>query len=418
MPILKKIKRLWRYLGAGFISGASDDDAAAVTTYAIAGTRLGFSSLWTAFFTFPLMTAVQEMSARIGLVTKMGLAGVLKKYYSRWLLSLIVAIMASTNILNIGADLSGMSAATNLIIPRVPVRVFDIVYALIIVLLIIFWDFKRIIKYFKWLALTLLFYIAAALMISPDWPEIFKRIAFPALILNRETVSIIIAIFGTTLAPYMFFWQTSQEAFEEKDHRHNHDLRSDRKLEKELKHMAGDVTFGMFFSNLIKFFIMILATTLFFGTNIRIQTVDEISRLLKPLLGDLGQLVFTFGIIGTGFLIIPILSAGSAYILSETFGWRLGLDKNFKIAKGFYLVIIASTALAMLLNYFGFNPVRLLFYTAFFHGLVLPPLILAILLISNNKKIMGSYSNGRFSNVLGYIALFFISAAVILFFTI
>lgn len=418
MIFLKAIKRFWRYLGAGLISGASDDDPAAITTYAIAGTRLGFSSLWTAFFTFPLMTAVQEMSARIGLVTKMGLAGVLKKYYSRWLLGLIVVIMVSTNVLNIGADLSGMSAATNLIATRIPVRAFDIVYALIIILLIIFWDFKRIIKCFKWLALTLFFYVAAALMISHDWSEIFKRIAFPALILNRETISIIIAIFGTTLAPYMFFWQTSQEAFEEKDHRHNHDLRSDKKLEKEIRYMAGEVTFGMFFSNLIMLFIMILAATLFFGTNIKIQTIDEISRLLNPLLGDLGQLVFTLGIIGTGFLVIPILAAGSAYILSEAFNWRSGLEKDFKKAKGFYLVIIASTALAMILNYFGFNPVKLLFYTAFFHGLVLPPLILTILLISNNKKIMGSYTNGKFSNALGFIALFFMTAAVILFFTI
>ncbi|MEK7659166.1 MAG: divalent metal cation transporter [Patescibacteria group bacterium] len=418
MNFFKAIKKFWRYLGAGLISGASDDDPAAITTYAIAGTRLGFSSLWTAFFTFPLMTAVQEMSARIGIITKMGLAGVLKKYYSRWLLGLIVTIMASTNILNIGADLSGMSAATNLIIPVVSPRVFDIVYALIIIFLIIFLDFKKMIKYFKWLALSLFFYVAAAFMISHNWSEIFRKIVFPALFLNRETISIIIAIFGTTLAPYMFFWQTSQEAFEEKKHYHNHDLRNDKKLEKEIRHMVGDVTFGMFFSNLIKFFIMILAATLFFGSNIKIQTIDEISQLLKPLLGDLGQLVFTLGIVGTGFLVIPILAAGSAYILSEAFDWRSGLDKDFKKAKGFYLVIIASTALAMLLNYFGFNPVQLLFYTAFFHGLVLPPLILTILLISNNKKIMGAYTNGKFSNILGYIALFFMSTAVVVFFTI
>lgn len=418
MGFVKGVKKFWKYLGAGFITGASDDDAAAITTYTIAGTRLGFSSLWTVFFTFPLMTAFQEMSARIGIVTKIGLAGVLKKYYSRWLLALVVAVMISTNILNIGADLSGMSAATNLIMPRVSARALDLVYALIITLLIIFWDFKKIIKYFKWLALSLFFYIAAALMISHNWSEIFRRILSPTLILNRETLSIIIAIFGTTLAPYMFFWQTSQEAFEEKEHHHNHDLKSDQKLEKEINHMAGDVTFGMFFSNLIKFFIMILAATLFFGSAVKIQTIDEVSRLLGPLLGDLGQLIFTLGIIGTGFLIIPILAAGSAYILSETFDWPLGLEKKFKKAKAFYLIIIISTILAMILNYFGFNPVRLLFYTAFFHGLILPPLIFSILLISNNQKIMGSYTNGKYSNALGYIALLFMSAAVILFFTI
>ncbi len=418
MSFLKAIRRFWRNLGAGLISGASHDDPAAITAYAIAGTRLGFSSLWTAFLTFPLMTAVQEMSARIGMVTKMGLAGVIKEYYSRWLLGFIVLVMIFTNVLNIGADLSGMSAATNLIIPQIPIRIFNMIYAAIVVLFMVFFDFKRIIKYFKWLALTLIFYVAAALMISHDWSEIFKRIAFPVLSLNKETVSIIIAIFGTTLAPYMFFWQSTEEAFEEKVHRHNHDLHKDRELEKEIGHMRSDVTLGMFFSNVIMFFIIILATTLFFGTEVRIRTIDELSGLLGPLLGDFGRFVFTLGVVGTGFLVIPILAAGSAYILSETFGWRSGLDKKFKKARGFYFIIIASAILAIFLNYLGFNPIQLLFYTAFFHGLILPFLILTILLIANNRKIMGSSTNGKFSNALGFIALIFMSAAVILFFVI
>ena len=416
MIFIKRIKRFWKELGGGFISGASDDDAAAITTYAIAGTRVGFSSLWTAFLTFPLMTAIQEMSARIGMVTKMGLAGTIKQYYSSWLLAVIVLLMVSTNVLNIGADLFGMSAATNLVFPKIPVKVLDVVYALTVVLLIIFLDFKRILKYFKWLALTLLFYIFTALMISHNWLEIFNRIISPNLEINRESVSIIIAIFGTTLAPYMFFWQTNQEAFEEKSHYHEHNLRHDEQLDQEIGHMRKDVTFGMFFSNIIMFFIIVLAATLFFGTQIQIRTIDELSRLLGPLLGDLGQLVFTLGIVGTGFLVIPILAAGSAYILSETFNWRAGLEKKFKRAKAFYLVIIVSTVLSLFLNYLGFNPVQLLFYTAFFHGLVLPPLILMILLISNNKKIMGSYTNGRFSNTLGFTALIFMVTAVILFF--
>lgn len=419
MPTLKKLKRFWKYLGSGFVSGASDDDAAAITTYAIAGTRLGFSSLWTAFFTFPLMTAIQEMSARIGMVTRMGLAGVLKKHYSAWLLGLIVAIMVSTNMMNIGADLSGMSAATNLLLPSVPVKVLDILYALIIVLLMIFLDFKKIVRYFKWLALTLIFYILAALMVSHDWGQVFSRIASPQLAFNKETVSVIIAIFGTTLAPYMFFWQTTEEAVYEESHGHDHNIRGrgDEQLGKEIKHMRGDVTFGMFFSNMIMFFVIVLATTLFFGNDgVRIETIDQLSRLLGPLLGDLGQIVFTLGIVGTGFLVIPILAAGSAYILSETFGWQGGLDKKFKKARSFYLVVIVSTALALFLNYLGINPVKLLFYTAFFHGLVLPPLIFAILSMANNRKIMGSYTNGRLSNILGFIALLFMSGAVIFFF--
>ena len=418
MIFLKKIKKFWKYLGAGLISGASDDDAAAITTYAIAGTKLGFSSLWTAFFTFPLMTAIQEMSARIGMVTQMGLAGVLKKHYSSWLLGLIIAIMVSTNVLNIGADLSGMSAATHLFLPQFSVRVLEIVFAGIIVFLMIFLDFRKIIRVFKWLALTLIFYIIAALFISHDWAEIFKKIVSPAFTLNKENISIVIAIFGTTLAPYMFFWQTSQEAFHEKSHYHNHDLRHDGQLDHEINHMRNDVTFGMFFSNLIMFFIIVLAATLFFGNNgVKIETIAEFSGILGPLLGDFGQLIFTLGIVGTGFLVIPILAAGSAYILSETFGWKRGLDKDFKRARSFYLVIVVSTALAIFLNYLGFSPVQLLFYTAFFHGLVLPPLILTILLMANSKKIMGSYTNGKLSNTLGYISFIFMTTAVIIFFT-
>lgn len=415
ISVLKKIKRFWRYLGAGLITGAADDDAAAITTYAIAGTRLGLSSLWTVFFTFPLMSAVQEMSARIGMVTKTGLAGVIKKNYPAWVLAVVVLLMVSSNIFNIGADISGMSAASNLIIPSVETKVFNLIYAGAIVFLVIFLSFKKIVRYFKWLVLTLIFYVASALFISHDWLNIFQKIFNPGLLLNKESVSIIVAIFGTTIAPYLFFWQTSQEAFEEKSHRHNHNLNyNDQQLDREVSRMRIDVTFGMFFSNLIKFFIIILATTLFFNTSVRIQTIDELSLLLKPLLGDFGQFIFTLGIVGTGLLIIPILAAGSAYILAETFQWQAGLEKKFNRAKEFYLVIIISTILALVMNYFGLNPVRLLFYTAFIHGLISPVLILMILIISNNKKIMGNYKNGKSSNILGFGAFSAMTLAIVL----
>ncbi len=261
---------------------------------------------------------------------KKGLAGVIKEHYSPWLLGIIVIIMTLTNILNIGADLSGMSAATNLLIPFIPVRAFDLIYSFIIIILVIFLDFKKIIKYFKWLAMTLIFYILTSLMVSYNWPSVFQKIISPDLTFNSETISIIIAIFGTTLAPYMFFWQTNQEAFQEKNSHHNHGFHNDHKLNNEISHMKKDVAFGMFFSNLIMFFIIVLAATLFFGTEVQIKTIDELSSLLNPLLGEFGQLIFTLGIVGTSFLVIPILAAGSAYILSETFGWRTGLEKKKK----------------------------------------------------------------------------------------
>ncbi len=397
------------------ITGAADDDPAGVTTYAIAGTRLGFSSLWTAFFTYPLMTAIQEMSARIGIITKMGLAGVLKKHYPFVLLIFIALLMVSSNIFNIGADISGMSAATNLLIPFISPKIFALLYSVLIIYLMIAWDFKKMIKSFKWLSFTLIFYAIAAFFVSHDWGQVFRFIITPELTLNKETISLIIAVFGTTLSPYLFFWQTTEEAIEEKNHHHEHHHIHDEKLKKEITHMEKDVAFGMFFSNLIMFFVMMLAATLFYNKTVTIETIDELSRLLEPLLGKLGQIVFTFGIVGTGLMVIPILSLGSAYILAETFGWNEGMGK-FHRAKEFYLVIIVSTALALLMNYFGFNPVKLLFYTALFHGIISPPLILTILSISNNKKIMGTYVNSSIINILGFGAFLIMTVAVIMFF--
>jgi NRAMP (natural resistance-associated macrophage protein)-like metal ion transporter len=418
MILLKKLKKLWRYLGAGFITGAIDDDPAGVATYAIAGTHLGFSSLWTAFFTYPLMTAIQEMCARIGIITKMGLAGVLKKHYPFLLLLLVSLLMVSANILNIGADISGMSAATNLIIPWIPSKFLAVIYSGLTVYFIIAWNFKKLIKWFKWLSLTLIFYVVAALFVSHNWSEVLKYIITPDLILNKQTISLIVAVFGTTLSPYLFFWQTTEEATEEKNHHHNHWHIHDEKLKKEITRMEKDVAFGMLFSNLIMFFIMILASTLFFGKLVEIETIDQLSKLLEPLLGQAGQYIFIFGIVGTGFLIIPVLAASSAYILAETFGWKEGLEKKFHRAKEFYGVIILSTLLALTMNYFNFNPVKLLFYTALFHGIISPFLILTILSISNNKKIMGAYVNSSLSNILGFGAFLIMTVTVIIFFVI
>lgn len=413
---LKKLKKLWRFLGPGFITGAVDDDPVGITTYAIAGSKLGFSSLWTAFFTYPLMTAVQEMCARIGIITKMGLAGVLKKHYPFLFLFLVAFLMVSANILNIGADISGMSAATNLLIPWVSIKTLALIYSLLIVYLMVFLSFKKLIKYLKWLSLTLFFYMAAALFVSHDWSEVLKYIITPGLTLNKETISLIIAVFGTTISPYLFFWQTTEEAIEEKNHHHEHWHIHDERLKKDITHMEEDVSLGMFFSNLIMFFVMLLAATLFFGKAITIESIDELSKLLEPLLGQSGQFIFILGIVGTGLLVIPVLAASSAYILAETFNWKEGLEKKFHRAKEFYLVIVLATLLALIMNYFNLNPVKLLFYTAFFQGMISPFLILTILSISNNKKVMGTYVNSSLSNILGFGAFMIMTVAVILYF--
>lgn len=416
MGLLKRLRKIWRYLGAGLVTGAADDDPAGITTYAIAGSRLGFSSLWTAFFTYPLMTAIQEMCARIGIITKMGLAGVLKKHYPFWMLIIVALLMVSSNTFNIGADISGMSAATNLIIPWISAKALAFIYSLLIIYMMVFWNFKKMVKYFKWLSITLLFYVAAAFFVSHDWTEIFKKLITPNLHFNKETISLIVAIFGTTISPYLFFWQTTEEAIEEKNHHHEHRDIHDEKLKKEVIHMEKDVAFGMFFSNFIMFFVMVLSATLFFNSGTDIKTIDQLSLLLGPLLGKFGQFIFVLAIVGTGLLVIPVLAGGSAYIISETLGLKEGLDKKLGRAKEFYAVIIVSVALALVMNYFNLEPVKLLFYTALFHGIISPILILTILSISNNKKIMGSYVNSSISNILGFGVFLIMTVAVTLFF--
>lgn len=418
MGFLKKIKRIWKYLGVGLISGAADDDPAGITTYAIAGTRLGFSSLWTAFFTYPLMTAIQEMAARIGIVTKTGLAGILKRYYSFLILIIVTLLMIAANTFNIGADISGMSAATNLIIPSVNKKIFAVIYSILIICLTIFLSFKKLIKYFKWLSLTLVFYVITAFFVSHNWFEIFKRIVSPQLSLNKETISIIIAIFGTTIAPYLFFWGATEEATEEKIHHHNHSKNkiNDEKLKNELNLMEKEIAFGMFFSNFIMFFVMILSATLFFNKIENIKTIEELSRLLNPLLGRFAQIIFTIGIIGSGLLVIPILAGNSGYIIAEIFNWQAGLEKKFQQARKFYLVFVLSILIALIMNFFNFDPVKFLFYTAIFYGIISPVLILVIILIANNKKIMGAYRNNKITNILGIATFIVITIGVVLFF--
>ena len=412
MPLWRKIKKIWKYLGAGLITGAADDDPAGIITYAIAGAKLGFASLWTAVFTFPLMAAAQEMCARIGMVTQKGLAGVLRKHYPFGILIVMAILMFSANTFNIGADIAGMSAATNLLFPQLPTKAFALIYSALILCLMILLDFKTLVKYLKWLTLSLFFYIVSALFISHNWLDIFKNMLLPDLKFSKETIIVLIAVFGTTISPYLFFWQATEEAFEEKGHHHKIIV-----TKNELKHMEKDVTLGMLFSNVIMFFVMVLTGTLFFNQGITdIGTVDELSQILGPLLGKFAHFIFTLGIVGTGLLVIPILAGGAAYILSELFGWQRGFDKKFNQAKEFYVVIIVSTAIGLILNYFDFNPIDLLFYTAVFYGIISPPLLLIILSIANNKKIMGEHINDGLSNILGFTAFFVMAMAGLMLF--
>jgi len=406
--ILKKIKRGF---GPGLVTGASDDDPSGIATYSQAGAMFGLAALWTAVFTFPLMAALQEMCARIGLVTNKGLIGTIKMFYPKWLVLLIVAVSFTAIILNISADLAGMGAVCNMLIPAVPAPFFSIGFGIILSYSIVVLPYSKISLYLKWLCLSLLCYIIVPFLTTQDWKAVLKAAFVPEMIWTREYLLIIIGILGTTISPYLFFWQTSMEVEEVEE----------RKLvvDKRIIHgMQKDIRSGIFFSNLVFFFIILSTGTVLHDTKFAaIETVDQAAFALKPLAGDMAYLLFAIGVIGTGLLAIPVLAGSLSYMVSETMNWNEGLNKKFHEAKGFYFVMVVSILVAICINFTGISPVRALVITAIIYGLTAPLLIFVILLVSNNKKIMGDYTNKPWSNIFGIAAfLLMVSAGIMLLF--
>jgi Mn2+/Fe2+ NRAMP family transporter len=406
--ILKKIKRGF---GPGLVTGASDDDPSGIATYSQAGAMFGLAALWTAVFTFPLMAALQEMCARIGLVTNKGLIGTIKMFYPKWLVLLIVAVSFTAIILNISADLAAMGAVCNMLIPAVPAPFFIIGFGIILSYAIVVLPYSKISLYLKWLCLSLLCYIIVPFLTTQDWKAVLRAAFIPQMIWTREYLLIIIGILGTTISPYLFFWQTSMEVEEVEE----------RKLvvDKRIIHgMQKDIKSGIFFSNLVFFFIILSTGTVLHDTHpAEIETVDQAALALKPLAGDLTYLLFAIGVIGTGLLAIPVLAGSLSYMVSETMNWNEGLNKKFHEAKGFYVVMVISILVAICINFTGISPVRALVITAIIYGLTAPLLIFVILLVSNNKKIMGDYTNKPWSNIFGIAAfLLMVSAGIMLLF--
>ncbi|MBI4099959.1 Nramp family divalent metal transporter [Candidatus Microgenomates bacterium] len=405
---MHKIKKFLKSLGPGIITGAADDDPSGIATYAIAGAQFGYGLLWTALFSFPLMTAVQEICGRIGLVTKKGLAEVVKEHYPRPLLWLVSLLLLAANIFNIGADLAGMAAAIKLFVP-INDLVISLAVAVTIVILTIKLTYPQIALVFKWLTVALFTYVATFFLTNQSWTEIAKG-TFVPMLGNKDYLLLILAIFGTTISPYLFFWQASEEAEEEKLKRH-------LVTKNELKSEGEDTLSGMLFSNLIMYFIIATtAATLFRAGITNISSAAEAASALRPLAGDFAALFFALGIVGTGVLTIPILAGSAAYALSETLGFKEGLNKPFRKAEGFYIVIALAVLLGFLLNLIGLNPFKYLFYSAVLNGLVSPILIAMLLLIANNKKIMGDFTNRPVSNILtGATLLLMTLAAVAIF---
>jgi NRAMP (natural resistance-associated macrophage protein)-like metal ion transporter len=405
-----KIKRFLKIIGPGLITGASDDDPSGIATYSQAGAKFGLATLWTALITFPLMAAIQEMCARIGIVTSQGLTTNIRNNYPKSILYLMILFTFPAVILNIGADIAGMGAVGNLIFPSIPSYFFTIAFTGILIILIIYLPYKKISAILKYLCVFLLLYLVVPFLAEQDWGEIGRHTFIPSIKFNKDFISILVAILGTTISPYLFFWQATMEV-EDIKHKKRRLIVDKRMIHK----MDMDVDFGMFFSNLVMYFIILTTgTVLFKGGITEINSVEQAAKALEPLAGKLSYLLFALGIIGTGLLAIPVLTGCLSYMLSETFNWNGGLDKKYYEAKPFYWVIIISLLIGLAINYIGISPVQALLYTAILYGVTSPVLIAVILHISNNKKVMGKFTNGKLSNILGGIALLLMTASAAL----
>jgi NRAMP (natural resistance-associated macrophage protein)-like metal ion transporter len=404
-----KLAKFWKLLGPGLVTGASDDDPSGIATYSQAGAAFGLSTLWTSIIAFPLMASIQQMCARIGLVTSQGLTGTLKKNYPRPLLYLMLLFSFPAIVMNIGADIAGMGAVGNLLFPSIDASYFSVFFTILLLCLIIYLPYQKIASTLKYLCIVLLVYLIVPFLYKQDFLQIIKATFIPTLKFDKEFISIIVGILGTTISPYLFFWQASVEVEE---------MKNNKKIlivnKKIINDMQQDVDFGMTFSGLVMFFIILTTGTVLFNGGIhQIDTVEQAALALKPLAGDLAYLLFAIGVIGTGLIAIPVLSGSFSYIFTETFGWEQGLDKKFHEAKAFYVIIAISLILGLTLNYVGISPVKALIYTAILYGLTAPVLIAIILHISNNKKIMGEFVNSRTSNFLGFSALIIMTVAAL-----
>ncbi len=409
-------RQVLRSLGPGLITGASDDDPAGIATYSIIGASLGYAPLWLTLLTLPMMSAVQFTCAKIGLVTKRGLAGILRDHYPRPVLYLAVFLLFFANTLNVGADIAAIADAIKLLIP-IPEMVTVLCVGVVIVALQIAGSYHLISRIFKWLTFALFAYIATAFLVKVDLNQALRHTFIPSFTFNKEWVTAVVAILGTTISPYLFFWQANQEVEELKEEQTDTSKKrgvSKEKIDRKIEFAAIDVNVGMFFSNAVMYFIILTcAATLHANGQTDIKTATDAAKALEPLAGPSSKALFACGLIGTGLLAIPVLTGSAAYALSETFGWKSSLNERFFGAKEFYLCIIVSTALGILFNVFGINAMTALFWSAIINGVVAPPVLILIMLMSNNKDVMGSRTNGKLTNSLGWATAVVMSAAAI-----
>jgi len=406
-----RLRKFLAILGPGLITGAADDDPSGISTYSVAGAAYGYATLWIALLTFPLMSSVQLMCARLGMVTGQGLAAAIRINYPRWVLWGACSILVVANIINIGADLGGMAEATELVTGIRPL-IWIPFFAMLILVLLIWTSYQWIARIFKWITLVLFAYVLASFFANVDWWQALKVTLVPHLEWSRGFLAVLVGILGTTISPYLFFWQAAEEV--EEDRLKGQTTLAQRRgaSPKELKDARTDTLIGMFFSNFIMYFIILTTgATLHAHGQTNITTAREAAEALRPLAGNGAYLLFTIGLIGTGMLGVPVLVGSSAYAVAEAANWRGSMSDRPKKARAFYGVMAVAMALGLALNYLGLNAVKMLFWSAVINGLLAPPLILLVILLTSNRKVMGEQVNSPALRYLGWATFVVMTAA-------
>lgn len=405
-------KRSFAILGPGLITGAADDDPSGISTYSVAGAAYGYAPLWIALLTFPLMVAIQLMCARLAMVTGRGLGAAVRTHFPRWVVWGACAILVVANVINIGADLGGMAEATQLV-TGIQSHIWIPIYALGILALLFWSSYQLIARIFKWMTLVLFAYVLASFFAHVNWRHALVVTFVPHLELSRGFSAVLVAILGTTISPYLFFWQAAEEVEEQ---RTQHPTFVERKgtIGRELKAARADTMAGMFFSNLIMYFIILTtAATLHAHGQAHITTARQAAEALRPLAGNGAYLLFTLGLIGTGMLGVPVLVGSCAYAVTEGAAWRGSLYDKPGSARKFYLIMGVAMVLSAALNYFGFNAVKMLFWSAVINGLLAPPLILLVILLTSRQKVMGEHVSPPLLKYLGWATFVVMTAAAV-----
>jgi NRAMP (natural resistance-associated macrophage protein)-like metal ion transporter len=398
-------KGIFKQLGPGLVTGASDDDPSGIATYSQVGARFGYGMLWTMLLSYPLMAAIQEISARIGRVTGGGIAANLRRYYPKWILYSVLSLMSLANVFNLGADLGAMGAAASLLLPG-DSRIYVVIFAAASVLAELFIPYTEYAKYLKWLTLSLFAYVGTAFYVHLPWSEIAYAVVVPKVEITREYLTAFIAVLGTTISPYLFFWQASQEVEEVRNNPGEEALKqAPLQARRQLGRIRMDTYVGMALSNLVAFFIILTTAATLHAHGIQeISSSADAAVALRPVAGRYAFLLFVCGIVGTGLLAVPVLAGSAAYGIGEARRWRLGLERKPKEAVRFYGAIVAATLVGSSLNFFGIDPIKALFWAAVLNGMVAAPLMVVIMIMASSPKVMGRFTIPRYLRVMGWIA--------------